>query len=316
MLAQSASGRPRPATYADLAPKRIATTVVHQTIAGALHLSEHAAYGRIEAARAARRFPAILDHLANGSLTLTTVCLLAPHMTDTNHRDLLTSAWRKSKREVEHLIARLHPLPDVPPSVRKLPTPSVESPLPKLLLQADSSSSPLAHVPISAKRPAVIAPLAQERYKLQVTVGRETHDKLQRARDLLRHRIPSGDLEEILNRALTLLIADAERSKYAAADRPQPTKARCQHTRYIPSAVRPAVWHRDGGCCAFVGTEGRCAERGFLEFHHRVPFANGGLSTVENLSLAVAPTTSTRRKASSDRVRSSVAKVGPSTVQD
>jgi hypothetical protein len=36
-----------------------------------LHLSEHATYGRIEAARAARRFPVMLDLLADGSITLT-----------------------------------------------------------------------------------------------------------------------------------------------------------------------------------------------------------------------------------------------------
>jgi hypothetical protein len=42
-----------------------------------LHLSEHAAYGRIEGARAVRRFPTILGRLADGALTLTAVCLLA-----------------------------------------------------------------------------------------------------------------------------------------------------------------------------------------------------------------------------------------------
>lgn len=42
-----------------------------------LHLSEHAAYGRIEAARAARRFPLILALLARGDITLTAVGLLA-----------------------------------------------------------------------------------------------------------------------------------------------------------------------------------------------------------------------------------------------
>ena len=41
-----------------------------------LHFSEHAAYGRIEAARAARRFPAILDGLVDGRLTLTAIGLL------------------------------------------------------------------------------------------------------------------------------------------------------------------------------------------------------------------------------------------------
>ena len=50
-----------------------------------LNLSEHAAYGRIEAARAARRFPVILERLLDGSLTLTSVCLLAPHLTAANH---------------------------------------------------------------------------------------------------------------------------------------------------------------------------------------------------------------------------------------
>src|SRR5687768_3656308 len=50
-----------------------------------LCLSEHAAYNRIEAARAVRRYPAILEHLADGAVTLTTICLLAPLLTVENH---------------------------------------------------------------------------------------------------------------------------------------------------------------------------------------------------------------------------------------
>ncbi len=49
-----------------------------------LHFSEHAAYGRIEAARAARKFPIVLDRLADGSITLTTMCLLSNHLTAGN----------------------------------------------------------------------------------------------------------------------------------------------------------------------------------------------------------------------------------------
>src|SRR5688500_16709144 len=49
-----------------------------------LHLSEHAAYLRIEAARSARRFPAIFDSLADGSLHLTAVSLIGPHLTVAN----------------------------------------------------------------------------------------------------------------------------------------------------------------------------------------------------------------------------------------
>ncbi len=34
-----------------------------------------------------------------------------------------------------------------------------------------------------------------------------------------------------------------------------------------------------------AGTRGPCAERGFLEFHHMTPFAEGGEATVANLQL-------------------------------
>ena len=86
-----------------------------------LHLSEHAAYGRIEAARASRRFPIILEWLADGRLTLTAVGLLAPHLTNDNLSEVLEAARHKSKREIEHVVARLHPLPGSPLIVRKLP---------------------------------------------------------------------------------------------------------------------------------------------------------------------------------------------------
>ena len=76
-----------------------------------LRLSEHAAYGRIEAARAARRFPVVLELLANGSVNLTAIGLLAPHLTPANHRELLDSARHKTKRDVEHLVASLRPQP-------------------------------------------------------------------------------------------------------------------------------------------------------------------------------------------------------------
>ncbi len=70
-----------------------------------LHLSEHAAYGRIEAARAVHRFPVVLGHLANGAVTLTTICLLTPLLTADNHEILLAAARHKSRREVEQLVA-------------------------------------------------------------------------------------------------------------------------------------------------------------------------------------------------------------------
>ena len=92
----------------------------------ALHLSEHAALGRIEVARAARRLPALLRNLEDGSVTLTNARMLAPPMTEANCEELSTARHR-SKREVEEVVARLRPEPDVRHEVRKLPPPRLRT---------------------------------------------------------------------------------------------------------------------------------------------------------------------------------------------
>jgi len=56
--------------------------------------------------------------------------------------------------------------------------------------------------------------------------------------------------------------------------------------RHVPAAVRRAVCERDGHRCAYIDARGvRCRETSRLELHHREPFARGGPSTAENLSL-------------------------------
>ena len=279
-----------------------------------LHLSEHAAYGRIEAARAARRFPLILERLAEGAITLTAVGLLAPHFTADTHQALLDAARHRSKREIERLVAQLHPLPDVPVSVPEAARaegewgrePSLVTATqemlgdepPKAQAAPPATASTPASVPTPVGRPAVVVPLAPERYKVQVTVGAETYAKLRRAQALLRHAIADGDPAAIFNRALTLLVAELEKTRLAAVTRPRaagrsaaaagPHMDRANRSRHIPAAVKRAVWARDGGRCTFVSPRGRCTEEGFLEFHHVVPFAAGGETTEGNVFLRCA----------------------------
>jgi 5-methylcytosine-specific restriction endonuclease McrA len=62
------------------------------------------------------------------------------------------------------------------------------------------------------------------------------------------------------------------------------------NNRHIPARVKRAVWLRDGGRCAFVGTTGgvtarRCTARALLEFHHLRPFAVGGAGSSDNIQL-------------------------------
>ena len=130
---------------------------------------------------------------------------------------------------MECLVARMRPQPPAPAYVRKLPTPSSppqppETPRAPADSQAGSAAQPSPD-PISASRPAarpaVVAPLAPERYRVQVTVSGETIEKLRRVQDLLRHSIPSGDPAAILDRALTMLLEHLERTKLATTDMPR-----------------------------------------------------------------------------------------------
>src|SRR5688572_22456161 len=179
----------------------------------ALHLAEGAAYNRIEAARTARRFPAILTALEDGAVTLTTVRLVAPHLTTANHQDVLALARYKGKREVEELVASLRPLPPVASTIRKLPEPR------QVRLDTNVAPTPTGAAPsppvmlaaaIKTATPPTETPLAPERYRLQFTISRETHVKLRRVQALGRHVIPSGDPAEIFDRSGASSMCDGQ----------------------------------------------------------------------------------------------------------
>jgi hypothetical protein len=324
-----------------------------------LGLSEHEAYNRIEVARASRRYPVILERLAEGAVHLTAVRLLAPHLTPENHAQVLDEARGKRKAQIEEIVARLAPWPDAPTTIRRLPAPrptalagavsgfgppsgslpAVATPgpagsppptpggslpippggAPALRVPAQvpppstwpgsASQTPTSHdapsglAPSASSsqasavpgwhsahpfppRPATVTPLAPDRYKLQVTIAGATLEKLRLAKDMLRHALPTGDEAVLLDRALTALLADLARRKFAATGNPRPSTGAAPGSRHVPAEVRRAVWLRDLGRCAFVAKDGRrCGERAFLEFHHVRPWAVGGEASVGNIQL-------------------------------
>ncbi len=341
-----------------------------------LKLSEDAAAQRIQAARVARRFPAIFAMLADGRLHLSAVRLLAPHLTRQNARELLAAAEHRTRREVEALLAERFPQPDLPAFVRPLAPAGAPDPVPSpppapapapvdvelvfgalsaitlpgselessaslehapghvesgnqlpanelaaKLVQAstaaaggpatarsgdtgpgDAGPSPVAGAPAGepgARTPGSgtpgspftargrVFPLSAHRFAVQVSVSKSTREKLQRATDLLAHAVPTGDLAEVLDRALDALIAKLEQRKFGATARPRAARA-CLSTdpRAIANEVRRAVWKRDGGQCTYVGSGGRrCESRRRLEFDHVQPVVLGGQATVANLRL-------------------------------
>lgn len=221
----------------------------------ALALSEHDAYCAVAAARAARRFPSVLPMLADGGLTLTTVKLLAAHLTPENASRVLEAARGKRRSQVEEIVAQLVPPEERPPELRRLAAPTVR-------------------------------PTRADRFRLQVTIGGEAVEKLRLAQDLLRHVDPGGDEAAVVERALGTLVSALARRKFGATGQPHASAPPADGSRHVPSEVKRAVFVRDLGRCAFVAPSGRrCDTRAFLEFHHVRPFAEGGEATARNIQL-------------------------------
>ena len=175
----------------------------------------------------------------------------------------------------------------MPSSIRKLPAPG-----PPLAVSADEpvtsvpSEGLLLTAPTTPARRSVVSPLPPGRYEVRFTASAKTREKLRQAQDLLRHAVPSGDLGEVIDRALTVLLEDLARKKFGATKLPRASRGTKPGGRYIAAQVRRVVWRRDGGACTFVSKSGRgCNERAFVEFHHVDPHGVGGEPTIGNIRL-------------------------------
>jgi len=283
----------------------------------ALHLSEDQAYLRMGVARLAQKFPVVLGMLADGLVHLTAVHRLGPSLTQENHLRVLEEATYKSMAKVEEMVARLRPQPAVPSRILKVSNagkdgiPGVDG---KGLFGSGESSAgepdrdaPEEHVGPSSNQKSVVSPLSPESYKIEFTGDAETVYALRQLQELLSHRVPNGDLAVIIKEALLERLKQVQKERFGKGKRTRTGSPATRvgspeseekavpvedaageqtESRYIPSEVKRAVWDRDQGRCAFMARNGRwCSERRWIEFHHIIPFAWGGKSTVENIEL-------------------------------
>jgi 5-methylcytosine-specific restriction endonuclease McrA len=261
-----------------------------------LRMSEDAAYKRISVARTARAHPAIFPMLADGRLNQTAVLLLAPHLTAETAGDLLAAATHKTKPEIELLLAKRYPRADVPTLLQAIPA---AAPGDELVLQPEQASkyelapervgpsvgSDLTDQMEPPPARVRLTPLAPDRFALQVTVDKGTYEQLRYAQALLGHAVPTGDVAQVLKRALNALVDKLEKQKFAKCARSRPQRG-VPKGRHIPAAVRRAVLERDGGRCTFVSEQGkRCESRTRLELDHVEPLARGGEATATGIRL-------------------------------
>ena len=193
-------------------------------------------------------------------------------------------------------MAALHPQPPVPSIVRKLPTPGSGARCASVLDCAEPTTFTSVNTVGRAASGAadIVAPAPTSRRRPARTGALQGPDDRQ-PRNARQAAARSGPVAapgagwRSCGRVRPRAHAVAARSRTEKAGRraASETLAASQHrsSRHVPAAVRRRVWKRDQGQCAFVGDSRRCTERGFLEFHHVVPFADGGPTTAENLQL-------------------------------
>src|SRR5437867_2894124 len=122
-----------------------------------LRMSEDAAYKRIQAARAAREFPAIFAAIADGRLHLSAVIRLAPHLTRESADELLAAAAHKTKAEIELLLAKRFPQPDLPTLVQATAASAASAP------RASERSAAAAEQLVPEPVASTMAPQSAER---------------------------------------------------------------------------------------------------------------------------------------------------------
>lgn len=134
---------------------------------------------------------------------------------------------------------------------------------------ATNQSTTLASKPPpmrGARSSCPFEPLSPGRFKVTFTANAELKQKIELARDLLRHAVPNGDLATIVARAIDLLLEEKERRRFAKSSKPSPkgaphseqehTAAPCSANQLrdarattIPNHAPGATYARNEGAC-------------------------------------------------------------------
>jgi len=223
-------------------------------------------------------------------------------LTEQNAEALLSAARGQSRREIEKLLARWFPRPDSGSRIE--PMLALGSGSPNLTPAMTSSTpDPGAPCPTTGRRPvdtgpetgnslggmgarSKLVPLSGSSYRIEFTASAELYAKLERARELLSHTVPRGELATVIERALDALVEGEMRRRIGAGQPQQKRRPLKLGSRHVPREVARIVWERDGGQCTFVDAEGRrCSERRYLTLEHRHPWSLGGRPTTDNICL-------------------------------
>jgi hypothetical protein len=241
-----------------------------------LKYSEAQAFRRISAMRLMKEIPEIKTSIEEGTIQLTHLTQAQQYfkhkakesecLNKNKKVEILESLKNKTTRETETIFAALNP------------------------------------DPVTRDKTRIITATQTE---IRFVASNTLLEKLARFKELDSHAIGDANYNELFERLVDLALRQKEKihsvqttdseDGVAKTSAPKviPAKTNPSHpshkvrSRYIPIDIKREVLKRDGGMCTFMNplTKKRCNSKHFLQFEHKIPFANGGTHSIENITL-------------------------------
>ncbi len=234
-----------------------------------LGLTESVSFNFITIARKSREVPRLQEMIQKQEISVSNARMIAPVLTPENQDRWLSIAAESSKRELEKEIAKEFPDRQVQERARYVSEKVIE---------------------------------------LKMGISEDLYELLKHVQDLVSSQSgKAANLEGTLRAALELYVekkdpqkkaerAEQKKSLSTAAQaltpntEPVPGQVKSDPVivkqRFIPAHLEHAVRHRDGGQCTHQSTDGaRCSEKRWLDIHHVQPLSEGGVTSLDNLTL-------------------------------
>ncbi|MFL5812016.1 MAG: HNH endonuclease [Bdellovibrionia bacterium] len=263
-----------------------------------LGYSEAAAGRRIAAMRLLIEVPEIEPALKNGSVSLSTLSTIQNFIQRKEEpvarhekKELVFALQGKSRRECERELAMLDPVAALPKERERV----VGATQTEIRFVADDELMEKlkrireldAHISAGASYLDLFHRMADIALKKLDPLAKDAHGSASRRASV--EGKPDSGMTKSRNvtppAESNHIEPGLSRDRTRVTDGPQvgnPGK----NPRFIPAALKRAVWRRDKSQCSFMSSDGRrCSSRYGLQIDHQVPVALGGVATYDNLRL-------------------------------
>ncbi len=239
----------------------------------ALGMSKEQSYYFKKVAEVSMHVPELKAAIVQGELSLSSARRIAPILNAANQAEWITKAKELKQSELEKAVSEVNP--QAHPRDRIRPVAKNVSELRVAIDDVTDGNLTVLKDLLSSKlrRPATLADVIAWAAK----ETRERHDPEAKAKRARRVSPGKPETQDLLRANASINVRTPAAVIGAMLRKPQRLP--------IPAAVRHAVVRRQGAQCSYVSQDNRrCDQKKWLDLHHRIAVAQGGLNQLENLA--------------------------------